>query len=132
MRTAALLALRPLIEQAVVSENMTSEEQFQNGILRPILKLQHPLLVQVVRQHILKKKAAFFESSITAQQQYIEQLFRTDNKLKTLLKGIVLGQFTIEEYKKYCEQSSALNKRMMTMLKKRILDSVEELQAVTL
>lgn len=129
MRTAAFLALRPLIEQAVVSENMTSEEQFQNGSLRPILKLQHPLLVQVVRQHILQKKAAFFELSIEAQRQYLEQLFRTDNTLKTLLKGILIGQFTIEEYKAYSEHTSALNKRMMTMLKKRILDSVEELQA---
>ena len=97
MRTAAFLALRPLIEAAVVSENMTQEEQFQNGSLRPILKLQHPLLIQVIRQHILQKKSTFFEAGIETKQHHLEQLFRTDNNLKTLLKGCIIGQFTVEE-----------------------------------
>ena len=36
---------RPIIEKAIISENMTTIEKFQNTTLRPIIKMKHDLLI---------------------------------------------------------------------------------------
>jgi hypothetical protein len=38
---------------------------------------------------------------------------------------MVIGQFTIEEYEIYIKNSSALNKRMMNLVKERIIDHIQ-------
>ena len=46
-------------------------------------------------------------------------------KFRNSLKGMVIGMFTIEEYKLYIQNSSALNKRMMNIVKERLIDNVQ-------
>ena len=48
-----------------------------------------------------------------------------DMKFRNSLKGMVIGQFTIEEYELYIINSSALNKRMMNIVKERLLSSIQ-------
>ena len=48
------------------------------------------------------------------------------------MKGMVIGQFTIEEYELYTRNSSALNKRMMNMVIKRIQDQIQFFENVVL
>ena len=38
---------------------------------------------------------------------------------------MITGQFTIEEYELYIQNSSALNKRMMNMVIKRLQDQIQ-------
>ena len=38
---------------------------------------------------------------------------------------MVIGQFTVEEYETYIKNSSALNKRMMNMVIKRLQDQIQ-------
>jgi len=38
---------------------------------------------------------------------------------------MVIGQFTVEEYAIYIQNSSTLNKRMMNIVKERLLDSIQ-------
>ena len=38
---------------------------------------------------------------------------------------MVIGQFTVSEYEKYTQQSSALNKRMMQMVMTRLQDQIQ-------
>lgn len=59
-RDEHLLKLRPVIPTAIVSENMSREEQFQNKTLRPIAKLQDELFVEVFRNYIHKHKNTFY------------------------------------------------------------------------
>ena len=40
---------------------------------------------------------------------------------------MIIGQFTIEEYLVYIENSSALNKRMMNLVSQRLQDNVQVL-----
>ena len=49
-RDEALLAIRPTIPQAKISDNTSEEERFQNQTLRPILKLQHPIFIEIFKQ----------------------------------------------------------------------------------
>ncbi len=60
--------------------------------------------------------------------EYIERAIQKDIKFRNSLKGMVIGQFTIEEYQEYIKNSSALNKRMMNMVIERLKDQIQLLE----
>jgi len=126
-RSDDLLNIRPTIPQAKVNEHTSPEERFQNLTLRPILKLQHPLLIEIFKRYIVQTKTKFSELSDRQRVIFIEQTFNKDTKFKNELKGIVLGQMTIEEYQTYAQNTNAFNKRITHMLAQRIKDSITEL-----
>ena len=127
-RDTALLAIRPEIPSALVHAAMSSEEFFQNKTLRPIVKLQNYLLVEVFKNYIRKHKNVFFDLSIDKRLDYIENAIHKDMKFRNSLKGIIIGQFTIDEYLLYTENSSALNKRMMNIVKERLKSNIQLLE----
>jgi len=127
-RDLNLLRLRPEIPTARVSENMCSDEQFQNKTLRPIAKLQNDLFVEVFKNYIQKHKNAFYAFPVEKKMAFIENAIQRDIKFRNSLKGIMIGQFTIDEYSIYIENSSALNKRMMNIVKERMLDNIQLLE----
>jgi len=127
-RDLNLLRLRPEIPSARVSENMCSDEQFQNKTLRPIAMLQNDLFVEVFKNYIQKHKNAFYEYSVEKKMAFIENAIQRDIKFRNSLKGIIIGQFTIDEYRIYIENSSALNKRMMNIVKERMLENIQLLE----
>lgn len=59
---------------------------------------------------------------------YIENAIQRDIKFRNSLKGIVIGMFTITEYKEYMKNSSNLNKRMMNLLVERLKSQVQILE----
>lgn len=124
-RDINLLSQRPEILSARVSEEMSFEEQFQNKTLRPIAKLQNDLFVEVFKNYIKKHKNAFHNFSIEKKLIFIENAIQKDIKFRNSLKGIVIGQFTLEEYGLYIRDSSALNKRMMNIVKERMLSNIQ-------
>lgn len=127
-RDQAILALRPEIPSAKVSLSMTSQEQFQNKTLRPIIKLQGDLLLQVFKNYIRKRKNTFYEMPLQKRIDFIQNAIQRDMKFRNGLKGIVIGQFTVEEYTLYIEDSSSLNKRMMNIVKERLLSNIQLLE----
>ena len=129
-RDLQLVALRPEIPSARVSENMSPDEQFQNKTLRPIIKLQNDLLLEVFRNYIKKHKNKFYELKLEQRFIYIENAIQKDIKFRNSLKGIIIGQFTLEEYATYIKNSSALNKRMMNIVKERIQSNIQLLEEV--
>ena len=119
-RDFELLKLRPEIPSAIVTSSTTDEECFQNKTIRPIAKLQNDLLVEVFKHYIKKHKNVFYDLSIEKPLDYIENAIHKDMKFRNSLKGIIIGQFTIKEHKQYVLNSSALNKRMMMIVKERL------------
>ena len=109
----------------IVSENSSLEEKFQNQTLRPILKLQNDLLLEVFRNYATKQKGAFFLLSIENKMHYVENAIQKDIKFRNTLKGIVIGMFTITEYKEYIQNSSNLSKRIMSLLIERIKSQMQ-------
>jgi hypothetical protein len=61
---------------------------------------------------------------------YIENAIFKDQKFRNALKGIVIGHFTIQEYKEYSENSYSINKRMMQMVMERIKNQIEFFESV--
>ncbi|WP_053991088.1 hypothetical protein [Mangrovimonas sp. TPBH4] len=127
-RSSDLLQVRPVISSALIYENMTRDEHFQNATLRPIIKLQGELFVAVFKNYVDKHKNVFYELSLPKQLDYIENAIHKDMKFRNSLKGMVIGQFTVEEYQIYIQNSSALNKRMMGLVKDRLIDYIQLLE----
>ncbi|WP_405382184.1 glyoxalase [Maribacter sp. LLG6340-A2] len=124
-RSQKLLSIRPTIPSAKILPNMSEEERFQNQTLRPILKLQNDLFLFSFQNYIKKMKNTFYDHGLEKQMAYIANAIQKDIKYRNALKGMIIGQFTQEEFEKYLLHSSAYNKRMMNMVIKRLQDQIQ-------
>ena len=124
-RKEDLLRIRPQIPTARVYENMSTDERFQNTTLRPVIKLQNDLLIAAFKNYINKHKGVFYGLILEKKLSYIENCIQKDIKFRNSLKGMIIGQFTIDEYQQYIQNSSALNKRMMNMVIERLKDQAQ-------
>jgi hypothetical protein len=124
-RNTKLLEIRPIIATAGVNDMMSDEERFQNVTLRPIIKFQNDLLIEAFRNYAKKRKNVFYERKLEERIHYINHAISKDLKFRNSLKGMVIGQFTVSEYNTYILNSSALNKRMMNLVKQRLQDQIQ-------
>jgi len=127
-RDEFLLKIRPVISNAKVTSLMSKEEIFQNKTIRPVALLQNDILVEVFKHYIKKHKNVFYDLSVEKRIDYIENAIHKDMKFRNSLKGIMIGQFTIVEHQDYVSNSSALNKRMMQIVKERLKSNVQLLE----
>lgn len=127
-RSSHLLKIRPVLQQAKVNADTSEDEYFQNVTLRPIIKFQNVLLIEAFKNYIRKHKNKYYELSLERRLSYIETAIQKDIKFRNSLKGMIIGQFTVEEYQAYIKNSSALNKRMMNMVINRIKDQMQLLE----
>ncbi|MFD2907820.1 glyoxalase [Flavobacterium ardleyense] len=109
----------------IVNEDSSVEERFQNEILRPILKLQNDLLLEVFINYAKTQKDLFFTLSLSKKQLYIENALQKDVKFSNSLKGMIIGFFTIAEYKEYSQNTSNINKRMTNLLTERFKSQMQ-------
>jgi hypothetical protein len=116
--------LRPNIDSIIKSNNQSVSEIFQNDILRPILKLQHDLIICFFHDYALEKKIDFTEINELKAKEIIDGIFNQDNTFKLEIKGIIIGLFTISEYQDYTKLKKELNKRIYGMVKERILSTI--------
>ena len=119
-----IIKIRPVLNLKKSSQ-ITVEESFQNDTLRPIIKLQSPILIETYRNYIIKHKNVFYELSNEKKLDYIENSINKNQKFRNLFKGMIVGLFTIKEYDAYRKNSSSLNKRMMNIVLKRLQDNLQ-------
>lgn len=124
-RTIDLLNIRPELSNALFFDTMSSEERFQNTTIRPIIKLQHDLLIAVFKNYVSKHKNVFYDLSLAKQLDYIENAIHKDMKFRNSIKGMIIGQFTVEEYELYIQNSSSLNKRIMNIVRERFISHIQ-------
>ncbi len=108
-----------------ITNQSSSEEIFQNMTLRPILKTQNDLFIQVFINYAIKQKNVFFSLTPEKKMQYIENVIQRDIKFRNSLKGMIIALFTLDEYAEYIRISSNLNKRMMNMLVERLKSQMQ-------
>ena len=123
-RNSALLEVR---EESIgnLHKDSSQEEYFQNKTLRPIIKFQNDLLVEVFINYATKQKNVFFSLAPEKKMTYIDNAIQKDFKFRNSIKGIIIGMFTIEEYSNYILNSSNLNKRMMNMICERLKSQLQ-------
>ncbi|CAM1361099.1 conserved hypothetical protein [Tenacibaculum sediminilitoris] len=117
------LSIRPILK--IPSSNI--DERFQNETLRPILKLQHSLLIKVY--YIANQKQKIFIKTLTKDsfQEYVNKSLSKDISLRNQVIGLIIGMFTDEEFEVYQHKKSEFNKRIINMVKKRLIDNIKNL-----
>ena len=111
-----------------INNQSSSEEIFQNKTLRPILKTQNDLFIQVFINYAIKQKNVFFSLTPEKKMVYINNVIQRDIKFRNSLKGMIIGLFTLDEYAEYIRISSNLNKRMMNMLVERLKSQLQVIE----
>lgn len=113
-RNASILPLRPEIVLDNERKSLTIE-QFQNNVLRPILKFQHDLLVLHFIQQIKNQP-----NPIPQLDLRVKQTLQNNLTLRTFYIGLIVGLFTTDELMFYHQHTSEINKRIIQMLITRI------------
>ena len=126
-RTSSLLAIRPNIDTIDKSLKTKDVEAFQNNVLRPILKFQNDLLLQIFIDYANQYKGVFFKLSDQKKLSYIQQALSTNQRLRSLILGTIVGLFAVEDFGYYKLNSSALNKRIITMTIQRLQSQLDYL-----
>ena len=124
-RDSSLKAIRLEYISNTIKAEMSSEEYFQNSVLRPIIKFQNDLLIAAFLNVSKKYKNLFFELSTEKKIIYIENTLAKDSTFRNTLKNLVVGLFTVEEYTTYTSNASALNKRMVGIIKERLISHIQ-------
>ncbi len=117
--------IRP--EVTVEQTAATPAERFQNEVLRPILKMQNGLLITVFRHFMEKRKARFQAMPRAAQLEQIGNSLSKDHHLRSLMLGLVIGQFTVEEYGDYLRFEAEASRRIMSMIVQRLEGQVGDI-----
>ena len=112
--------LRPEISSINKTENFSIEEEFQNEVLRPIIKLQNDLIFICFEYFLKLNKVKFSELNTSEKAGLIQKLFKVDMRLKSELRSLIIGLFTFQEYKDYLNHASKMNKRINSIIQKRV------------
>ena len=123
-RSDQLLKIRPTIETANLNLTSSEAELFQNQTLRPIIKFQNDLLVEVFKNYLAKRNLKDVRMSEEKLNEIIDQIFQRDTKFKTSIQSIIIGQFTVEEYHTYCTRASEINRRISQIIKERLVSNL--------
>ena len=93
--------LRPVLAKIEATEKCSIEEKFQNTTLRQVIKLQHPLLIALFQDYAITRKTVL--NTLTEQRikRFIESALSKDIAFKNKIIGLILGQFTLEEFMLY-------------------------------
>lgn len=124
-RTNALISIRPAI--AITTENSNSIEVFQSNSLRPILKFQNELILNVFNNYLLDNKIQFAELKEEKKKEFIFHHLKNNQAAKNFYLGIVIGMFTKEEYTFYVSSKQEINKRITSMLIERLSSQLEKI-----
>jgi hypothetical protein len=115
------VSIRPVLTNIGSLENKSAEEKFQNETLRPILKLQHDLLLAFFSDYLSRKKINLAAMNSAKRQETVSTIFKNDNSFRTEIRGLIIGHFTEAEFQTYLPMTADANKRILTMAKERLL-----------
>ena len=119
--------VRPKLLDAITEGELKEEELFQNMVLRPVIKMQHDLLIMRVKSHFSSKRVLFNVMDNKKRTEVLIKAFQSDHSLKKEIQGIITGQLSIVEFQQYLKSERSLNKRIIQMVRNRMIDSLLEL-----
>ncbi|WP_233861459.1 glyoxalase [Tenacibaculum piscium] len=117
------ISIRPVL-------NLSSEipvEDFQNKTVRPILKLQHELIIQFFIFFCKNQKVDIVHIEKEKFNKAVNTITKKNINLKNQFLGLIIGQFTVAEFEFYKNNTADINKRILMMIGQRIKDSQSEI-----
>lgn len=119
--------VRPKLPDSLTDGKLKEEELFQNMVLRPVIKMQHDVLILRVKSYFSSKRVMFNVMDKKKRTLAIEKAFLGDNAFKKEIQGMILGQLDTTEYQRYLKYERTMNKRIIQMVRNRMLDSILQL-----
>ena len=117
---------RPILKN-LIKEGTSELEYFQNITIRPIIKMQHDLLILSLRTYLKKRKIIIEGLSDNQIKDKINAIINKDISYRNICLGFIIGHFSSKEYTYYINHSSEINKRIIKIIQKRFLDSLNEI-----
>ena len=117
---------RPIIKD-LVKKHTTEIESFQNTIVRPIIKMQHPLLVTSFKNYLEKRKVDLQSCSDLEINNKIKLIYNNDISYRNISLGLIIGHFSTSEFSYYINYSSEINKRIIKIIHQRVHNSLSEI-----
>ena len=118
---------RPVLEN-LIQKNTTKVEIFQNKTLRPIIKMQHNIIILFFKNCLLNRKTDVTELSEKELIKTINNFFSKDIKFKNQLLGLIIGHFSEIEFQSYLEDYSEINRRIIQITTQRLRDSIQQIR----
>ena len=119
--------VRPKLPDSLTEGELKEEELFQNKVLRPVIKMQHDVLILRLKSYFASKRVMFNVMDKKKRVLAIEQSFASDNAFKKEIQGMILGQLNTSEYKLYLKYERTMNKRIIQIVRNRMLDAILQL-----
>ncbi|MEL6614517.1 MAG: glyoxalase [Bacteroidota bacterium] len=120
-RDLAILALRPVLD----TQEAHGIEGFLHTTLRPVLKLQNPVLLALVAADIAKRIPGFVGFAPEDQRQRLRDLLRKDSRLKRVLLGVVFGMLTEDELAFALASEAEVRRRTVALLVERVTSQTD-------
>lgn len=115
--------IRPFISSAKVTEDMSVVEQFQNGVLRPVIKMQHNIIIALFQSYL--KHSSFDINTLEAAQkkEFLKNVISRNQHMRNQYVGLISGLFTDEEFEHYLSNPSEYGRRIIQMIAQRLQDT---------
>ena len=113
---------RPILSN-LIKEGTLDIEKFQNEVIRPIIKMQHSLLIALFQDYIKQRKIDFINLKKEKQIERINTILTKDTNFKSIILGIIIGHFSPNELKFFFQNSSEFKKRVIQIAKHRLQDN---------
>jgi hypothetical protein len=123
-RNLQILSFRENLNLSIDKTEKSSLINFQNSVIRPILKFQNNIIVAIFNDYIKNKKFSWATSDSPMKKKFIYASLTNDKHLKVLYIGLNLALFTIEELDFYFSNQKEFNKRITAMIKERLIDQM--------
>jgi hypothetical protein len=117
---------RPILSE-LVNAGTSDIEKFQNEAIRPIIKMQHNLLIILFQNYLKHRKINFTNLKKEKQKERINIILTKDTNFKNILLGIVIGHFSKNELMFYTKNTSELKRRIIQIVNQRSQDSLLDL-----
>jgi|TARA_B110000259_G_scaffold169972_1_gene200283 hypothetical protein len=114
---------RPILSE-LVNAGTSDIEKFQNEAIRPIIKMQHNLLIILFQNYLKHRKINFNNLKKEKQKERINIILTKDTNFKNILLGIVIGHFSKNELIFYTKNTSELKRRIIEIVNQRSQDSL--------
>lgn len=126
----ALLALRPQVPTEPAEPDTLGA--FLHGTLRPVLKLQNDLLLAVVADFVRDHHMAMALAAAgpADRQRRLAELLARNTKLRHTVVGLITSLFTAAEYTFYRQHRPELNRRLLALAQRRMLDQTDKIMVL--
>ena len=113
---------RPSLPSHILEGTLTEAEDYQNRILRPLIKMQSDLLMAHLKAKLVLLRTEFTVLNKDQQIDTLTQLYTKDQAFRREVIGMIIGHLTLEEYERYVQHSKELNRRIIQILLQRAID----------